>query len=101
LRRRLVTHIKQSGAQTGVVLNPATPISTLDIIFPNLDYVLIMSVNPGFGAQKFISFSQEKAQKIKQQSTPLLNLLTADFGPGRHRPAHAKLLRPLSRFRLR
>jgi len=51
---RTIQWIKDSGAKAGVSLNPATPIVTLDYILPDLDLVLLMSVNPGFGGQGFI-----------------------------------------------
>ena len=51
---RTVACIRECGAAPGVVLNPATPLTTLQEILPELDYVLLMSVNPGFGGQKFI-----------------------------------------------
>ncbi len=61
---KLVHHIKDGGAQAGVVLNPATPLCVLDAILPDLDYVLIMSVNPGFGGQKFIESSVGKIARL-------------------------------------
>ena len=57
---KLVHHIQDGGAQAGIVLNPATPLNVLDAILPDLDYVLLMSVNPGFGGQKFIESSVAK-----------------------------------------
>jgi len=57
---RTIQFIKSLGAKAGVSLNPATPVSTLEAILPDLDLVLIMSVNPGFGGQKFIPSSVEK-----------------------------------------
>ena len=48
---RVIHKIKDGGAQAGVVVNPATPIQVLDAILPDVDYVLVMSVNPGFGGQ--------------------------------------------------
>src|SRR5512145_629038 len=54
---RTVQHIKSLGAQAGVVLNPATPAAALEEIAPDVDFVLVMSVNPGFGGQAFISHS--------------------------------------------
>jgi ribulose-phosphate 3-epimerase len=51
---RTVNLIKEHGAAAGVALNPATPLAMLDDILPDLDYVLLMSVNPGFGGQRFI-----------------------------------------------
>jgi ribulose-phosphate 3-epimerase len=57
---RTLSHIKERGAKAGVVINPATPVQTLSEVLEMVDYVLVMSVNPGFGAQKFIPFSLEK-----------------------------------------
>ena len=59
--------IRTSGCQAGVVFNPATPISYLDWIMGEIDYVLVMSVNPGFGGQKFIPVSLEKIRTIKEK----------------------------------
>lgn len=64
---RLVNQIKDLGCKAGVVINPATTIDLLDDILPFIDYVLIMSVNPGFGGQKFIYASLEKAKKLKEK----------------------------------
>ncbi len=61
---RTIEQIKMLGAKAGVSLNPATPVSTLEEILPDLDLVLIMSVNPGFGGQKFIERSIEKLKKL-------------------------------------
>jgi len=60
---RTVQKIKELGAQAGVAINPSTPISTLKEIIADIDLVLIMSVNPGFGGQKFIP---QSLKKIKQ-----------------------------------
>ena len=62
---RLVEKIKTLGAKAGVVLNPATPVNTLEEIIYYIDYVLIMSVNPGFGGQKFIPQILNKVSKLK------------------------------------
>jgi ribulose-phosphate 3-epimerase len=62
---RTVALIRKTGASPGVVLNPATPIGVLDEILPYVDYVLIMSVNPGFGGQKFIERSVEKVARLR------------------------------------
>ena len=62
---RTIQQIKNKGMKAGVALNPHTPIHVLDEILPELDLVLIMSVNPGFGGQKFIQASVEKVQKLK------------------------------------
>lgn len=61
---RTLSHIKERGAQAGVVINPATPVQTLSEVLEMVDYVLVMSVNPGFGAQKFIPFSVDKIRKL-------------------------------------
>ncbi len=63
---RTVSKIKEAGAMAGVALNPATPLSVLDYVLPNLDMVLIMSVNPGFGGQKFIPYTIEKLESLKK-----------------------------------
>ncbi|HUP03353.1 MAG TPA: ribulose-phosphate 3-epimerase [Bryobacteraceae bacterium] len=56
--------IRAAGAMAGVVLNPATPVSALEDVIPVADYVLLMSVNPGFGGQKLIPYVLEKARKL-------------------------------------
>lgn len=63
---RLVDKIKKLGAKAGIVLNPATPVSTLEEIIHYIDYVLIMSVNSGFGGQKFIPQTLKKVSKLKK-----------------------------------
>lgn len=64
---RTVWQIKDLGARVGVALNPATPIVMLEEILREVDMVLIMSVNPGFGGQDFISFCMEKIKKTKEK----------------------------------
>ena len=63
---RTVHHIKSSGIKAGVALNPATPAEIIKDILPDLDMVLIMSVNPGFGGQKFIEFSVDKIKRLSE-----------------------------------
>ena len=63
---RVVQKIKSKGIKSGVSLNPHTPISVLENILDDIDLVLIMSVNPGFGGQSFIPHSLEKIKKLKQ-----------------------------------
>jgi ribulose-phosphate 3-epimerase len=58
--------IKAAGAQAGVAINPATPISYLEEAVGYADYVLIMSVNPGFGGQRFIAPTLEKVRKLRR-----------------------------------
>ncbi len=68
---RLVQQIKELKVKAGVSLNPATPLSTLDHILPDLDLVLIMSVNPGFGGQAFIPSALEKIRELRELITAL------------------------------
>ena len=63
---RTIAAIKELGMKAGVALNPHTPISVLEEVICDLDLVLIMSVNPGFGGQKFISSSIDKVKKLTQ-----------------------------------
>ncbi len=62
---RVITAIRDKGAKPGVVINPHTPVHFLEEILPKCHHVLIMSVNPGFGGQKFIPASLEKVRKLK------------------------------------
>jgi ribulose-phosphate 3-epimerase len=62
---RTIAFIRKLGAKAGAVLNPATPASSLEDIAADLDYVLVMSVNPGFGAQTFIPHSLEKVRRVR------------------------------------
>ncbi len=64
---RTITHIKELGKKAGVVLNPATSLATLDLILPEVDLVMLMSVNPGFGGQSFIASSLTKAKELKKR----------------------------------
>jgi ribulose-phosphate 3-epimerase len=64
---RTVQRIKDCGARAGVVLNPATPLANLEWVLEDVDYVLIMSVNPGFGGQAFIPSSLDKIKALRQQ----------------------------------
>lgn len=61
---RTVEHIKELGLKCAVALNPATPVLTLKHILPKLNMVLIMSVNPGFGGQKFIPYTLDKIKEL-------------------------------------
>ena len=63
---RTIQHIKSLGVKAGVSLNPATSLSTLDYILEDVDMVLIMSVNPGFGGQKFIPSALEKIRELAE-----------------------------------
>lgn len=63
---RTVNLIKSNGAEAGVVINPATPVETLSQVIEIVDYVLVMSVNPGFGGQKFIPYTLNKIRQLDQ-----------------------------------
>lgn len=63
---RVINQIKEAGMQAGVSINPSTPVSMLENILEYVDLVLIMSVNPGFGGQKFIPNTLEKVSKLKE-----------------------------------
>jgi len=79
---RTIQMIKEAGIKAGVALNPATPISSVDWILEYLDFILIMSVNPGFGGQSFISNSLEKIKTLKNMITDrgLSTLVQIDGG---------------------
>jgi ribulose-phosphate 3-epimerase len=66
---RTIQTIKDAGVRASVVLNPASPVSWLQDILPELDMVLLMSVNPGFGGQRFIPATLEKVRTLKQEIT--------------------------------
>ncbi|MEI6847027.1 MAG: ribulose-phosphate 3-epimerase [Chlorobiaceae bacterium] len=79
---RTIQFIKSFGVKAGVSINPATPVSALEAILPDLDLVLLMSVNPGFGGQKFIPSSIAKTRKLHEMRM-LLNpemLIAIDGG---------------------
>ncbi|MDQ3135863.1 MAG: ribulose-phosphate 3-epimerase, partial [Acidobacteriota bacterium] len=63
---RTLDAIRKKGAQAGIVINPATPLSALEEALPFADFVLIMSVNPGFGGQKFIPTSLDKVRRLRR-----------------------------------
>ena len=65
---RTIQRIHELGMKAGVALNPATPVSVLEPIIQEVDMVLIMSVNPGFGGQKYIPYSSKKIQQVKALS---------------------------------
>ena len=65
---RTITRIKELGLKAGVSLNPATPLSAIELVLSEVDMVLIMSVNPGFGGQKFIPFTLDKIRKLREMT---------------------------------
>jgi ribulose-phosphate 3-epimerase len=63
---RALSMIREHGCQPGAVINPATPVATLSEVFGKVDYILVMSVNPGFGGQKFIPGALGKIRELKR-----------------------------------
>ena len=63
---RTIGLIKENGCKAGLVFNPATPLDILEYMLPKLDMVLLMSVNPGFGGQKFIPYVLDKARAVRE-----------------------------------
>jgi ribulose-phosphate 3-epimerase len=63
---RTIGLIRECGCKAGLVFNPATPLDVLEYTLDKLDMVLLMSVNPGFGGQKFIPYVLDKARKVRQ-----------------------------------
>ena len=63
---RTLSMIREHGCRAGAVINPATPVATLSEVFGKVDYILVMSVNPGFGGQKFISGALGKIRELKR-----------------------------------
>lgn len=83
---RAIQYIKSKGVKVAVALNPATPTVLLKDIIADLDMVLIMSVNPGFGGQKFITYSLEKIREVKEMAIKAGNdnlLIQVDGGIGK------------------
>lgn len=66
---RIIEYIRQAGAKAGVALNPATPVETVKWILDKVDMILIMSVNPGFGGQKFIGYCLDKIKELDRIRT--------------------------------
>ena len=63
---RTIAHIRSRGVKAGAVINPSTSVSTLDDIAGDLDFILVMSVNPGFSGQAFIRHSLDKVRRVRQ-----------------------------------
>lgn len=79
---RVITQIKECGCKAGVALNPATPVQTIEYVLDKLDMVLVMSVNPGFGGQKYIPYATDKIKTLKSMITAknLSTLIEVDGG---------------------
>ncbi len=64
--QRTLTAIREAGGKAGIAINPATPLSALEEVLPHADFILLMSVNPGFGGQKFITTSLDKLRRLRR-----------------------------------
>lgn len=86
---RTIQQIKDLGMKAGVALNPATSLKVLDYILPQVDMVLLMSVNPGFGGQKFLPYTLTKVRKLRerilQQGLDVDIQVDGGIGPGNAR----------------
>jgi ribulose-phosphate 3-epimerase len=85
--------IRKAGALAGVVLNPATPVSVLEDVLEMADYVLLMSVNPGFGGQKLIPYVLEKARKLDRMRCEKKLALPIEIDGGVNRQNLAEVVR--------
>ena len=85
--------IKQAGAMAGVVLNPATPVAMLEDVLEVADYVLLMSVNPGWGGQKLIPYVLEKARKLERMRRARKLGFPIEIDGGVHRENLADVVR--------
>ncbi len=88
-----VEMIRKAGAMAGVVLNPATPVSVLEEILHVADYVLLMSVNPGFGGQKLIPYVLDKVKKLDQMRRDNKLALSIEIDGGVHQDNLAEVAR--------
>lgn len=66
---RVLNQIRETGCRAGVALNPATPLTVLEHVLDQVDQILIMTVNPGFGGQKFIPYTMEKVRALRRLLT--------------------------------
>lgn len=89
---RTVQHIKSLGCKAGVALNPHTPVTLLEDILEDLDMVLLMSVNPGFGGQKFIERTYEKINRLVDMRYTLNNKLLIEIDGGVNAANAGKLI---------
>lgn len=82
---RLLARIRQAGARAGVALNPATPVAVLEDVLPACDFVLLMSVNPGFAGQAFLPYVLDKVRRLKamRDERQLVIDIEIDGGVGR------------------
>jgi ribulose-phosphate 3-epimerase len=85
--------IKDAGAMAGVVLNPATPVTMLENVLEVADYVLLMSVNPGWGGQKLIPYVLEKARQLAHMRRARKLAFPIQIDGGIHRENLAEVVR--------
>ena len=85
--QRCLTRIREVGAKAGVALNPSTPPGILRYVLDDLDLVLVMSVNPGFGGQSFIPASYAKVREVRSLIGPRPIEISVDGGVGKSRAA--------------
>ncbi len=85
--------IRKAGAMAGIVLNPATPIAVLEDVLAVADYVLLMSVNPGFGGQKLIPYVLEKVRRLDSMRREKRLALPIEIDGGVHRDNLADVVR--------
>jgi ribulose-phosphate 3-epimerase len=85
--------IRKGGAMAGVVLNPGTPVAVLEDVLEVADYVLLMSVNPGFGGQKFIPYVLDKVRKLDRMRREKKLALPIEIDGGVHRDNLADVVR--------
>jgi ribulose-phosphate 3-epimerase len=83
---RVLQQIRQAGMFSGVTLNPATPLSTIEDVLEEADLVMLMSVNPGFGGQQFIDRTIDKTRRLREMidRRNLPTLIEIDGGVNRH-----------------
>jgi ribulose-phosphate 3-epimerase len=86
-------NIRKAGAMAGVVLNPATPVDVLEDVLEVADYVLLMSVNPGFGGQKLIPYVLNKVRKLDRMRREKKLALPIEIDGGVHRENLAEVVR--------
>ena len=78
----VINHIKQVGAMASVAINPATPVSVLSCILDQVDMVIVMTVNPGYGGQKLIPYTVEKVRELKKISDSSRNSFDIEVDGG-------------------
>ena len=88
-----LANIRNAGAMAGVVLNPATPVSVLEDVLEVADYVLLMSVNPGFGGQKLIPYVLRKVRKLERMRRERQLALPIEIDGGVHKENLAEVVR--------